>query len=219
MRRLLQALAVALAAAPMAAAHGPAGSGFGYISTFAALDPPVLGVSVTVLGGDDRLQLRNYSGKTVEVLGYADEPFLRFAKTGIYENVRSPATFLSRVRDLGNLKVPGSVDAQAKPRWRKVSAGSSFAWHDHRIHWMGRTPPPAVTKAPGEEHRIFAWRVPARADGSAFLIKGFLGYRPAPAATGGSSTRSWEIVLLAVLAGAIAFAVAEGARRLRRRAP
>ena len=196
MRRLLQALAVcARSRTSRRPRTGPAGGGFGYVSTFAALDPPIVGVSVAVLGGDDRLQLTNYSGKTVEVLGYADEPFLRFAKTGVYENVRSPATFLSRVRDLGNLQVPSSVDAQAQPRWRKISAGSSFCLARSPHPLMGRKPPPVVTKAPGREHRIFAWRVPARADGSAFLIKGFLGYRPAPAAASGSSARSWQIVL------------------------
>ena len=58
----------------------------GYVSTFSALDPPVLGVIVNVLGGDDRLRLSNYSGKTVVILGYEGEPFLRFAEAGVFEN-------------------------------------------------------------------------------------------------------------------------------------
>ena len=55
--------------APVAGAHGPAGGGVGYVSTVGGLEPPVLGVIVSVLGGDDRLQLVNYSGKTVVVHG------------------------------------------------------------------------------------------------------------------------------------------------------
>ncbi len=38
-------------------------------STAAALQPNVLGVSVAVIGGDDRLRLSNYSGKTIVILG------------------------------------------------------------------------------------------------------------------------------------------------------
>ena len=58
----------------------------GYVSTVSALEPPVLGVDAIVLGGDDRLRISNYSGKTIVVLGYEGEPYLRFDKQGVWAN-------------------------------------------------------------------------------------------------------------------------------------
>jgi len=58
----------------------PAGSGAhpgsaltGYVSTVSAVVPNVLGVNALVLGGDDRLRVSNYSGKTIVILGYAPD--------------------------------------------------------------------------------------------------------------------------------------------------
>jgi hypothetical protein len=211
------ALSAAACAASGALAHGPAG-GTGYISTFVALQPNVVGVSVRVLGGDDRIQLVNYSGKRILVLGYQNEPFISFDATGVYENVRSPSTYVSRSRN-GVAPVPPSADAKADPRWVRVSQGSSFAWHDHRIHWMGVQPPPAVRKAPKDEHRIFDWRVPASADGERFVIAGFLGYRPRPGGSGDGGLPTWALVLVPTLGAVALLGVALGARRLRQRAP
>jgi hypothetical protein len=219
MRRLGAALAAGLLLAPAAAAHGPVGGGQGYVSTVAGLEPNVLGVFVSVLGGDDRLRLVNYSGKTIVVLGYDREPFLRFAKNGVYENVRSPATYLSRERDPAKARVPASADPKATPRWRKVGAGvASYVWHDHRIHWTKSELPPVVQQAPDQIHRIFRWRIPARANGQPFVVLGFLGYAPSPNA-GEDATSRW---LPAAVIGAsllVAAALGAGARRAWRRAP
>jgi hypothetical protein len=89
MKRLFAVGAVALASSSAALAHGPIGGVQGYVSTISALEPNVLGVNVAVIGGDDRLRLANYSGKTIDVLGYDGEPFLRFSSAGVYENLRS----------------------------------------------------------------------------------------------------------------------------------
>lgn len=217
--RLAGAAAALLLLAPAAAAHGPAGGGQGYVSTVAGLEPNVLGVLVSVLGGDDRLRLANYSGKTIVVLGYDGEPFLRFAKNGIYENVRSPATFLSRERDPAQVRVPASANAKASPRWRKVGeVGASYVWHDHRIHWTAAEPPRVVQESPDQIHRIFRWRVPALADGTAFVISGFLGYAPPPQAEE-AGTSAW-LVAAAIGGSALALlGLGAGARRIARRAP
>jgi hypothetical protein len=179
----------------------------------------VLGVFVRVLGGDDRLRLANYSGKTVLVLGYEREPFLRFAPGGVYENVRSPAAYLSRERDPVQVRLPASADPKAAPRWRKVAAGQSFEWHDHRIHWTESEPPAAVQRAPDEVHLIFRWAVPARADGKPFAVSGFLGYVPPPGGSGDGGMSPWllaAVIGVAVLAGA---GLVVGDRRAKRRSP
>jgi hypothetical protein len=189
----------ALGLAGDASGHGRAGQS-GYVSTVSALVPPVLGVSVNVLGGDDRLRLSNYSGKTIVVLGNRGEPLLRFAREGVFRNARSPAS--------------------AAPLWRRVARGASFEWHDRRIHWPASQPPQAVRHEPDKAHLVFNWRVPARADGKPFAITGFLGY--VPPRRDGHGGRSW-VVPLAGGAGGLALAAllvaGAGARRRSRRAP
>lgn len=174
---------------------------------------------VTVLGGDDRLQLVNYSGKTIVVLGYQGEPFLRFSDNAVYENTRSPATYLSHVRDPAQVRVPPSADPKAEPVWRKATRGSTFAWHDHRIHWTRSNLPPVIQRAPREIHRIFTWQVPALADGKRFAIEGFLGYRPPETAPDDDSTSWWLLALAIGGAAVVVLAIGIGARRVRRRAP
>jgi hypothetical protein len=209
-----------LALGPAAVAHGPGPGGIGYISTAGGLVPHVPGVLVRVLGGDDRLRLANHSGKAIVVSGYEGEPFLRFDDSGIYENLSSPATYLSRERDPRLARVPATADPKAPPRWRRVGPPTrSYVWHDHRIHWTEVDPPPAVERAPDEVHKLFDWRIPARADGRRFVISGFLGWVPAPVEEGGDGTSPW-LLAGAIGAGVLALgALGLGARRARRRTP
>ena len=85
-------VAAGYALAPTATAHGPTFTGTGYISNVSAVEPNVLGMFVNVVGGDARLRLSNYSGKTILIRGYQGEPYLRFDKSGVFQNMRSPAT-------------------------------------------------------------------------------------------------------------------------------
>jgi hypothetical protein len=202
---------------PPAGAHGPAGGGVGYVSTVGGLQPPVLGVIANVLGGDDRLQLVNYSGKTIVVRGYDGEPFLRFTSDGVYENIHSRTTYLSRVRDQAGVAVPASATVGAAPSWSKATEGSTFVWHDRRIRWTGVELPAVIKAAPDETHLIFRWRVPARVDAQPFAVTGFLGYRPLPKSPDGTSP--WLIAAV-VGASVLAFgALGVGARRMKRQAP
>ena len=204
--------------APVAGAHGPAGGGVGYVSTVGGLRPPVLGVIVSVLGGDDRLQLVNYSGKTVVVRGYDGEPFLRFTADGVYENIHSPTTYLTRARDQVGVAVPATASTGATPSWSKATEGSTFVWHDRRIRWTGAELPAVIKAAPNETHLIFRWSILARVDARPFAISGFLGYRPLPNTSGGG-TSPWLIAAV-VGASVLAFgALGAGARRIKRQAP
>ncbi|HEX7312284.1 MAG TPA: hypothetical protein VF232_14010 [Gaiellaceae bacterium] len=204
----------ALAAAPDAQAHGGTRSS-GYVSTFSNLDPNVLGVLVNVIGSREFLRVSNYSGKTLVVLGYQREPYLRFTRSGVYENSASPTAYLN-----ASHTVPQSAAGNTEPRWKQVSRSPSYTWHDHRIVWTGAQPPPAVQESPDETHLIFNWRIPARVDGRPFRIKGFLGWSPPPATQNGGGTSTWLIVAAAV-GGALLLAAAAGAgvRHAKRRTP
>lgn len=191
---LCAAAVVAALAATGASAHPVPPAERGYVSTVAAILPNVLGLQATVLGGDDRLSVRNWSTKTVVILGYAGEPYLRFGPGGVFANVRSPATYLNRVRG-GPVDVPASTDPRTKPLWKRLSSGTSYVWHDRRIRWTGAKPPLAVARVPGETHRVKDWRVPGRAGRTPFAITGFLGYSPpAGTSTSGDGFPTWPVV-------------------------
>ena len=167
MRRVrlsLGAAAVALVLTPAASAHGGGGAAAGYRSTVAGLEPPVLGVLVTVLGGDDRLRAVNYSGKTIVVSGYEGEPYLRFARTASTRTCARRPAYLSRERDPATATVPASADASAPPRWRqdRCSRVESVVWHDHRIHWVRSAGRPASPASAGRDpqHLRLAHRRP-----------------------------------------------------------
>ena len=219
-RAAVLAILTALTHAGDASAHRGSAS-TGYVSTVSALVPQVLGVDVRVLGGDDRLRISNYSGKTIVVLGYEGEPYLRFDGRGVWANTRSPAAHLNRFR-LPRPLEPGVADASAPPRWREVATGVTYEWHDHRIHWTAAEPPEGVQAHPDRIQRIFSWRVPGLAGGKRFAIRGFLGYAPDRAPASDEGTPGW-VLALAGLGGAAALAtvlaVGVGARRARRRAP
>jgi hypothetical protein len=191
----------------------------GYVSNISAVVPNVLGVSVNVLGGDERLRLSNYSGKPVVILGYQGEPYLRFTASGVFANELSPASYLNRKRKPGGLK-PGIADPTAAPRWHRIGAGASYEWYDHRIHWTKNRPPEGVRLHPDRIQRIFTWRVPGRADGRPFAITGLLGY--APPQESESSSGDWLEAAGLGAAGALAaglLVVGVGTRRRRRQAP
>jgi hypothetical protein len=185
MKRAAIVLALTALAVPgNASGHGGKKFQKGFVSTVSAVLPNVLGLSANVTGGDARLRVSNYSGKTVLILGYEREPYLRFDRRGVWANARSPAVYLNRFRRSRGLH-PGVADPAAPPRWRRVAAGASYEWFDHRIHWNRTTLPRGVQQNPERVQRVLEWRVPGRAAGRPFAITGLLGYAPQPASSGG----------------------------------
>jgi len=181
---------LALAAAPSLSAHGPGGTQSGYVSSVSEIRPLILGLQASILGAQDRLLVRNWSGKVVIIFGPGRRPLFRFDQRGVSQ-----------------------FDGKA---WRNLQAGTSFSWHDHRIGWFRSSPPEAVRRAPEKSHYIRAWTVPGTADGRPFLIRGLLGYAPPPAAR---KRRGWILPTAVGLAAVlIAGTSVEARRRLRRRA-
>jgi hypothetical protein len=171
------ALAVLVLHATPAAADPPRPTD--YRSTVTAVEPHTGGVQADVVGGDGFLQM-NVDGHDVVVKGYSGEPYLRFLKDGtVQRNSRSTATYLNRSRN-ARVKLPPQADNDAAPAWHKVGSGGRYAWHDHRIHWMGQGRPPGIK--PGDT--VQDWTVKLAVDGRPAAVTGKLvlqaGVNPLP---------------------------------------
>ena len=205
-RRLGAAIAIAIAAAAPAHAHKGDPN---FISTVRSVTPAVAGLQVTMLDRDDRLELRNRSGRDVVVLGYEGEPYARVLAGGkVQVNTRSPALYLNTDRDAGG-EVPKSAAAKAAPRWRTESGTGRFEWHDHRAHWMGAKRPEQV-RDPSVRTRVFSWKVPIEVARREGRIAGVLDWTPSE--DGGPPTAAL-IALAAVALGGGALVVVVRRRR------
>jgi hypothetical protein len=132
-----------------------------YRSNIVRVSPNVSGMSLQVLDYNDELVLTNRSGRTVTVLGYSGEPFMRILADGTVQvNMASPAYYLDQ-NFYGNVTVPSSANPSFSPRWSTVDRTGSYQWHDHRIHWMSPVTPPQV-KDKSKTTKIFDWKVPFR---------------------------------------------------------
>lgn len=170
-------LTVGLAAGP-AFAHGR-GSESTNFSSRILKTPDLPGVTWEVYGGDQYLAVTNTSETELVVPGYENEPYLRIGRGGVFQNVASKATYLNgdRYGQVGTF--PPDVGADQEPRWTRVSEEPTYAWHDHRIHWMSTAMPPSVTD-PSRQTLVNPWEVPFSYGGEEQTISGELLWVPAP---------------------------------------
>jgi hypothetical protein len=144
---LLALVIAALALPATAAAHGR--SPTVALDYRLELDPvPGAALAVQVLDGDRSLRLHSPGGPVV-VRGALREPMLRIAPNGVWINAGSPTAEAD------------GLARQGESGWIKVSGGSSYAWHDHRLQ-----PPPASA---GSAARF---SVPITVDGRQTAITG-----------------------------------------------
>lgn len=203
---------VAGAAQPAWAHEVPGTEASNFETTVERTTPRVPGLTVLPVDLGNELELRNETGREVVVLGYQDEPYLRVGRSGVFENRRSPATYLNRTRD-GKTKVPSGADPAAGPEWRRIATGTTARWHDHRAHWMGNDDPRVVERDPDRRHLIDRWEVPLRRGAQEITVTGDLVWVPGPSPWGWllgalavallvvalSRTRSWRWVLAGAL--------------------
>lgn len=164
MRRALlgTAIVVMLSFATITAAAADPPGPTDFQSEVTEIDPATSGISVEIIGGDSFVLLEVDDGVTVEVVGYQGEPYLRFLSDGtVEENELAPSKYLNEDRYAAG-ELPSIADASAQPIWQVVSRDGSFAWHDHRTHWMNPEPPPG--NAPGDQ--IIEGVVPLLVDGA-----------------------------------------------------
>lgn len=164
-------------------------------SEVVAVDPPTPSIAVSIVGGDSFVLLSADPGVEVDVKGYEDEPYLRFAADGtVYENQLSAATYINGSR-FGGDSVPAGVSADAEPDWAEVAAPGSgeYAWHDHRAHLMQPSAPAGARRG----DQILTAVVPIVVDGVSVDVTIASTWMPAPS--------QWPAVLGAMV-GAIAIA-------------
>jgi hypothetical protein len=195
-RTVLLATAVVLAVAAPASADAAGPSDFR--SEVTDLDPAVDGVTAEVRGGDSFLELHVQEGIEVVVEGYNEEPYLRFLEDGTVErNKWSSATYINDDRRGGGTIPDKAQVATTKPEWEEIASGGSYAWHDHRIHWMSDVTPP-VERGERVGGQYGPWVVPLLVDGERVEVQGFLAYEEVP------SPIPWIAVGVVVLAGLVA---------------
>ena len=118
-----------------------------YRTEVTSITPATDLIDVSIEGGDAFVRVVVAEGHELIVLGYDGEPYLRISADGrVEENRRSSATYYNADRYGG--EIPDSVDNEASPQWAEVGNGGTWAWHDHRAHWMGSEPP--IGLDPGE---------------------------------------------------------------------
>ena len=171
---------IGLTASP-AAAHtisGPRPTN--YRSRVVAIAPAAPGISARVVDLGTRLELTNRSSTEITVLGYEGEPYLRIGPSGVFENLHSPATYFNRTRQGGTVPLGVDTTPTAAPDWKKISDGHTARWHDHRIHWMGGQPPPAVAQSPGRFHHLSQQNIVLQRNGERIAIAVSLDWVPGP---------------------------------------
>jgi hypothetical protein len=171
---------VVVTAAPAAAdAAGP--SDFrSEVTDLAGVDDHEL--EAEIRGGDSFLEVTVAEGHTVIVEGYEGEPYLRFQPDGTVERNRlSTATYLNDDRRGAGITVPAdaqAADAETPPEWERIADGGTYAWHDHRVHWM-QDASPNVDRGQPVGGAYDPWRVPLVVDGAKAEVQGTLIYEDA----------------------------------------
>jgi hypothetical protein len=205
LRGLLTAVAVQLgvgvavlttAAAPAYAHGADAPTATDYRVTVTGISPALPGLRIRTVEAGARLELVNHSGREVEVLGYAGEPYLLIRPGGVWQNANSPATWRNASLT-GGVAPPASAGAAQPPAWQRLSGTPAVLWHDERTRWTAGTAPADVRADPHRAHHLRNWSVPLRSGTRDFAVTGTLEWLPPP------PTGAWWAGCL-LLAGALA---------------
>jgi hypothetical protein len=166
---VLGTLLVLAALPPAAQAHGPVDP---VATSYLAKTTSVpRGLDAKVVDGDVRLWLRVPGNQTAVVLDYAGAPYVRFASSGVDVNVNSAMYYLNQTP--AELP-PAKVSPAVPPRWRRVSAGHTYRWHDGRLQALAR-----VALSPGTRY-VGKWSIPMTVDGLATSISGDVFHAESP---------------------------------------
>lgn len=143
-----------------------------YRGEITSVSPGLDGVTFRLTDSADRIEIRSTSDIPVIVYGYQHkepgtrDPYLKVSRDGVWVNTDSQAGYLNRSRFGSGEDIPERLRddlGDGEPVWEKVSDEGVYRWHDHRIHWMLETPPPAVADDPWSQHQIIRdWKIYVR---------------------------------------------------------
>lgn len=192
---LLLLIAAVLGPAAPAAAD-PAGP-TDYRTEIVAIEPSTPQIELAILGGDSFVELVAEPGTEVLVTGYQGEQYLWFDTDGtVRQNDRSPSRWLNDDR-FGEAAIPPEATASAEPVWEVVADDGSYAWHDHRAHWMNTARP--IGAEPGDV--ILEAVIPLDVDGEPVSVEVrselLASPSPLPAVLGAALSAIGGLVLLA----------------------
>ncbi|MGW6278581.1 hypothetical protein [Kribbella sp. NPDC055071] len=196
-RRRLAALALVgvllwASSAGTAAAHGGLPH---FASAITSVEPAVPGMHISVATDGRYLRITNPTRRTVIVLGYDQDQYLRITAHGVARNVHSPTSY----RNEGHA-VPADANANAAPEWEEISTSSTAQFPDDRIRWTGPGRPAVVDQAPNKLHLIRTWAIELLVDGTLVTINGTLSWHPGSSPT---SLVAFAAVCVALLVGVV----------------
>lgn len=140
-------------------------------------------VDAKVVDGYLRMWLRVAPSQTLVVLDYRGAPYLRFSRGGVYVNENSVMFYLNELPVPG--VAPAGLSRFTPPRWRRVSGGHEYEWHDGRIGALATT-----ALAPGASY-VGKWSISVLLDGRLGAIAGGLWHAQNP-----SPVWFWAIFVL-----------------------
>ena len=158
--------------------------------------------------------VRNETAEELAVPGDSGEPFLRIGPKGVFANLRSPTYYTSGATSI--LEVPASADAEARPRWKKVSDIPVWAYLERRA----AVPAELYQRAElGDEKRtVLEWTSRYRLGPETIEVAGHVDWIP-PRVTDGHVEVPVSTLWKLVLAAATAIVIATGIFLWRRPRP
>jgi hypothetical protein len=127
--------------------------------------------------------LQSSSQEPVTVLGRDGEPFVRLSPEGVDANLHS-ATFAEVARLRGGASLALEPNADAPPRWQRVTSTPSYGWVDLRTAYPESDVPEAVATG-GKRVELLRWVVPVRIgaadDAPIVRVEGVTEWKPFPA--------------------------------------
>jgi hypothetical protein len=145
-----------------------------YVSRVTAIEPATPGLEVVVHGAGESVTLTNGTGKTVTVVGYSGEDYLRITSSGVQQNSNSMTAALNKTQGKGPLpeKFSSNASKDLPVVWQKVNDTNTFTWNDFRTRWGVDQRPPIVQEHPHSRHQVFAWAIQLKIGKTPALVRG-----------------------------------------------
>ena len=176
--------------------------------------PGLEGLDVRLVQGPvPVVYVRNDRSEVLEVLGSADEPFLRVGPKGVFANVMSPTYYSAGALTIK--EIPRWADATARPRWRRLSEQPAWAWLEYRAAVSPEMQQRDVLGS--SPHTIQRWSSPMTLGGEPLELQGRVRWVPPDTSVPMSTAADDDGLLRVTLFGGAAAILLAGAFVLLRR--